>query len=74
MKEREKEGLRENESLHAVTAGPLGVGARVVRGLPSEVPLPEEQPDWGDQDRHSVPLPLLAGRQHSHLHQGDPGV
>ena len=46
----------------------------MVRGLPGEVALPEEQPDWGDKDGDSVPLPLLAGRQHPHLHQGNPGV
>ena len=45
-----------------------------MRGLPGEVALPEEQPDRGDEDGDPVPLPLLAGRQHPHLHQGDPGV
>ena len=55
-------------------AGPPGVWARVVRGLPGQVPLPQEQPDGGDQDRDSVPLPLLARRQHPHLHQVHPGV
>ena len=48
------------ELLKYLLSGPPGVGARVVRGLHGEVALPEEQPDRGDEDRHSVPLPLLA--------------
>ena len=54
--------------------GSSGVGARVVRGLSGQVPLPQEQPDWGDEDGDPVPLPVLARRQHPHLHQVHPGV
>lgn len=46
----------------------------MVRGLPGEVPLPQEQPDRGDKDRHSVPLLVVARLQHPHLHQGHLGV
>ena len=55
-------------------SGAPGVRARVVRGLPGQVPLPQEQPDGGDEDCHTVPLPLMARRQHSNIHQGNSGV
>ena len=54
--------------------GPPGVRACVVRGLPGQVPLPQEQSDWGDEDGDSVPLPVVARWQHTHLHQVHPGV
>ena len=54
--------------------GSSGVGARVVRGLSGQVPLPQEQPDGGDKDCDSVPLPVLARWQHPHVHQVHPRV
>ena len=55
-------------------SGTPGVGACLVWWVPGEISLSQEQPDWGDQDCHPVPLPLLAWWQHSNIYQGDPGV
>lgn len=55
-------------------AGPLGVGAHLVRGLPGAVVLSEELADERDTHGDAVPLPELAGRQGAGEHQTTAGV
>ena len=57
-----------------VLSGSFGVRTRLVRRLPGPLSLPQEQPNRRDKDCHPVPLPLLAGLQHSNIHQSNSGV
>ena len=57
-----------------IVTGPLSVRTCLVWWLLSSISLPEKQSDRRNQDRHSIPLLVLAWWQHSILYKSHLGI